>query len=366
MWRAPPKPARPPSRRRFLYAAAAVAAVAAPAAVLLSRPDLLADHSTTVGERRKVTLEDGSTVELAGSSSLSVDFSAQARRVVLHDGEAFFDVARDDTRPFVVQAADGFSRALGTSFDVKRQGTEVTVAVVEHAVAVSSAGSRVVVEQGQQIRYGAHRLGKVGEADLAQVEAWRRDRLIFHETPLGEVVADLERYRGGRIVMTDARLRDIPVTAVFDARQADAALDTIASSLAIRLRRVTRPAGGPLAERLTAGRQKITPARGGSSAGSPSRLSSRSSSSGLSAEAMSYFGGEELIPGSQRQPPDAPKRPGDEQIDGPGEPTRRRWLSRSSTDDRKRIAPDEHEEDDDQSVPQGHAFHARLPSDASL
>ena len=238
MWRARRKPARPRGRRRFLLAAAAVAAVAAPAAVLLSRPDLLADHSTAVGERRKVSLEDGSTVELAGSSSLSVDFSAEARRVVLHDGEAFFDVARG-TRPFVVQAADGFSQALGTSFDVKRQGSEVTVAVVEHAVAVSSAGSRVVVEQGQQIRYGARRLGKVGEADLAQVEAWRRDRLIFHETPLSEVIADLERYRGGRIVMTDARLRDIPVTAVFDAGQADAALDTIASALAIRLRRVT-------------------------------------------------------------------------------------------------------------------------------
>jgi transmembrane sensor len=238
-WLAPARPTRPPGRRRFLYAAAAVAAVAAPAAVLLSRPDFFADHSTAVGERRKLTLEDGSTVELAGSSSLSVDFSAEARRVVLHDGEAFFDVVRDGTRPFVVQAADGSSQALGTSFDVKRQGTEVTVAVVEHAVAVSSAGNRVVVEQGQQIRYGARRLDKVREADLAQVEAWRRDRLIFHETPLGEVIADLERYRGGRIVMTDARLRDIPVTAVFDARQADAALDTIASSLAIRLRRVT-------------------------------------------------------------------------------------------------------------------------------
>lgn len=235
----PARPARLPGRRRFLYAAAAVAAVAGPAAVLLSRPDLLADHATAVGERRKITLEDGSTVELAGSSSLSVDFSAEARRVVLHDGEAFFDVARDTTRPFVVQAADGSSQALGTTFDVKRQGAEVTVAVVEHAVAVSSAGSRVVVEQGQQLRYGARGAGKVHEADLSQVEAWRRDRLIFHETPLAEVVADLERYRGGRIVVTDARLRRIPVTAVFDARQADAALDTIADSLSIRLRRVT-------------------------------------------------------------------------------------------------------------------------------
>ena len=129
---------RPPSRRRFLYAAAAVAAVAAPAAVLLSQPDLLADHSTAVGERRKVTLEDGSTVELAGPSSLSVDFAAEARRVVLHDGEAFFDVARG-TPTFRRPGGGRSGQALGTSFDVKRQGNEVTVAVVEHAVAVSSA-----------------------------------------------------------------------------------------------------------------------------------------------------------------------------------------------------------------------------------
>lgn len=226
-------------RRRFLQAAAAVAAVAVPAAVLVSRPGLLADHATAVGERRTVTLEDGSTVELAGSSSLSVDFSAVARRIVLHDGEAFFDVARDGTRPFEVEAADGTTRALGTAFDVKRQGSDVTVAVVEHTVQVTAGGGVAVVGQGQQVRYGARRLGRVHDADISHVEAWRRDRLIFYETPLGEVIADLERYRGGRIVMTDARLRGIPVTAVFDARQADAALDTIADSLSIRVRRLT-------------------------------------------------------------------------------------------------------------------------------
>ena len=235
---APPR-AKMPGRRRFLYAAAAVTAVAAPAAILLSQPGLLADHGTGVGERRTVSLEDGSTVELAGASSLSVDFDAASRRVVLHAGEAFFSVARDTARPFVVEAAAGRTQALGTAFDVKCQGDEVTVAVAEHAVAVSIADTRVVVGQGQQVRYGPRRLGAVHDADLGQVEAWRRDRLVFHETPLGDVIADLERYRGGRIVVTDARVRGIPVTAVFDARQADAALDTIASSLPIRLYRLT-------------------------------------------------------------------------------------------------------------------------------
>jgi len=227
-------------RRRFLYAAAAVTAVAVPAGMLLSHPGLFADHGTAVGERRTISLEDGSTVELAGASSLSINFAADARHIVLHDGEAFFKVARDAARPFIVEAAGGRTQALGTAFDIKLQGDDVSVAVVEHSVAVSvEGGGRVVVEQGQQIRYGQRRLGRVRDADLRQVEAWRRDRLVFQESPLGDVIADLERYRGGRIVVTDARLRDIPVTAVFDAGQADAALDTIASSLPIRLRRVT-------------------------------------------------------------------------------------------------------------------------------
>jgi transmembrane sensor len=233
--------ARPamPGRRRFLYAAAAAAVVAVPAGVMLARPGLFADHGTSVGERRGFSLEDGSTVELAAASSLSVDFTAGARRVVLHDGEAFFKVARETARPFIVEAAGGQTQALGTAFDIKRQGSDVTVAVAEHSVAVSTGGARTVVEQGQQVRYGQRRLGTVRAADLGQVEAWRRDRLVFQEASLGDVIADLERYRGGRIVMTDSRLRDIPVTAVFDARQADAALDTIASSLPIRLRRIT-------------------------------------------------------------------------------------------------------------------------------
>jgi transmembrane sensor len=210
-----------------------------PVAVLLARSDLLADHATGVSERRKVSFDDGSNVELASASSLSLDFSARERRVVLHAGEAFFDVARDDTRPFIVQAAGGSTQALGTSFDVKRHDTEVSVTVIEHAVVVSCSGSRVVLRQGEQFRYGANRLGKVRDADLAEVEAWRRDRLVFHDTPLGDVITDLERYHGGRIVMTDSRLREMPVTAVFDAGQADAALDSIASLLHLRVRRIT-------------------------------------------------------------------------------------------------------------------------------
>jgi transmembrane sensor len=139
----------------------------------------------------------------------------------------------------VVDAAAGRTRALGTAFDVKLGADSVTVSVTERSVEVSVEGADRVVGEGQQVRYGRKKIGAVREADLGQVEAWRRDRLIFQEAPLGEVIADLERYRGGRIVITDSRLRDIPVTAVFDTRKADAAVDTIAATLPIRVRRLT-------------------------------------------------------------------------------------------------------------------------------
>jgi len=226
-------------RRRWLQAAA-IAAVAAPVAIVASRPDLWADHRTAAGERRTVTLADGSTVELAGKSALSLSFSATERRLRLVAGEAFFTVAADPARPFVVEAGEGRIRALGTAFNVKLSDETVIVTVTEHRVEVSTGpDSRVQVEEGQQVRYVAHALEAPRPADLRAVQGWRRDRLVFQDASLGEVVADLERCRGGRIILTDSRLRALPVTAVFDVRQTDAALDTIAGILPIRLHRMT-------------------------------------------------------------------------------------------------------------------------------
>ncbi len=229
----------PLKRRRWLQAAAVLAIVAS-AAYLANRPDLFADHRTSPGERHTVTLADGSTVELAGGSALSVTFDATARRLELIDGEAFFSVAPEANRPFIVAAGEGRIRALGTAFNVKRLGETVIVTVTEHRVEVSTgAGRSVEIGQGQQVRYVARALQVPQPADLRAVEGWRRDRLVFQDAPLGEVVADLERSRGGRIVLTDSRLRALPVTAVFDARQTDAALATIAEILPIRIHRLT-------------------------------------------------------------------------------------------------------------------------------
>jgi len=236
--RSTPAPMRA-GRRRFFHAAGAVAVLAIPTALLPMRAGLFATHATAVGERRRIVLEDGSGIELAGASSLSVDFAGDLRRIVLHEGEAAFDVVQDLARPLVVHAASGQTRALGMGFDIKMSDGLVAVAVTEHSVLVSANGVEpVTVNEGQLVRYGPNRTGTVRDADLDQVEAWRRDRLVFRNTPLGEVIDDLERYRGGRIVLTDARLRTFPVTGSFDARGADAALDAIAKALPLRVTRL--------------------------------------------------------------------------------------------------------------------------------
>jgi transmembrane sensor len=200
----------------------------------------MADHTTGIGERRQINLADGSVVELGSASSLSVSLTAQQRLLTVHDGEVFFTVAADAARPFIVEAANGRTEALGTAFNVKRLRHAVIVSVAEHAVKVAANGRTPLrVEQGQQLRYGPNGIEAAGTVDLASVEAWRRDRLIFHDSPLGDVVADLERYRRGRIVVTDDRINALPVTAVIDARQTDAALRTIADTLPVTVRRIT-------------------------------------------------------------------------------------------------------------------------------
>ena len=227
------------SRRAWMRAAAVAAVATAAGDYLLTRPGLFADYRTAVAERRPVHLPDGSVAELGSATALSVAFGEDTRRTRLHAGEAFFTVAAEPDRPFTVEAGDGVVRALGTSFNVKRSAESVTVSAVRHAVAVTVGGNSLTLAQGNEVRYGPGGLGPVGRADLAAVLAWRRDRLIFRDAPLRDVVAELERYRHGRIFITDGRIAAIPVTAVFNAHQIDDALRTITDTLPIRVTRAT-------------------------------------------------------------------------------------------------------------------------------
>ena len=231
---------RTPARPWRRFAAAAVVLLALMAGWHLLPVGMLADHHTDIGERRVIRLEDGSQIELGPGSALDVAFAGERRWVRLIAGEAFFTVAKDASRPFVVEARQGRIDVLGTAFDVKMSDDAVSVAVTHNAVAVSTAGGEPVrLGQGQTVSYDSRGVSAVREADLDAVAAWRHDQLVFHDAPLASVLAELARYRRGRVQLLGADLGARRVTAVFDARRPDAAVETIANSLGLRMIRAT-------------------------------------------------------------------------------------------------------------------------------
>ena len=205
----------------------------------LTPAGLMADYNSGVGKRQIVKLQDGSEVELGTASAIDVDFSKDQRIVRLIAGEAFFSVTKDQQRPFIVKAEEGQIRVLGTAFNVKIENG-VTVAVTENTVEVSTPSNQASkVTKGEMVHYDKHSLSPVQPVDLETVQAWRQDQLIFKDTPLDEVLAEIQRYRNGRIQLFSASAGKQRVTAVFDARRTDEALDIIAASLGLQIYRAT-------------------------------------------------------------------------------------------------------------------------------
>ena len=199
-----------------------------------------AEHfETAVAEIREVTLSDGSVVTLGARTRLSVVMDPQVRKVALHEGEAFFDVARDPARPFTVRAEETRVTVLGTAFDVRRVGEGLRVAVVEGFVAVGPAtpeveGPQAELTAGQQVSVGGEgALGPITAVASDRLGAWRRNRLVYVGASLSEVVADANRYHDGWIVLRDQTAADLKITGAFDATDIDGMLATLADALPI-------------------------------------------------------------------------------------------------------------------------------------
>jgi len=242
---AKPKPAR--IQKSWLVSGLAMAA-AWLVAILLILPqdsqfvtDYLADATTHTGEIRDLVLADGSHVLLNTNSAISTEFSSTKRQITLHHGQALFTVAADVKRPFEVTAGHLITTALGTVFEVYKLGqAEVSVTVQEHAVSARMDDSRnselaTIINTGQQLNY---RTGDVTLApksiDLEQAKAWQQQRLMFSDQPLSELVAELNRYRTGRIFLSDNNLKNLRVTGVFSVNNPDQVLTKVCQILNLK------------------------------------------------------------------------------------------------------------------------------------
>ena len=231
-------------RRRIIAGSIAASLVVAVAISGIFGPTagLYADHATQPGELQEVRLPDGSTAILNTATALSVISSADSeRRLVLHEGEALFDVGTDEARPFIVAAGEGEVTVLGTVFAVRRDSHKVSVVVLEGRVqlrASTSPDRPITLEAGQQSGFDGQGVDQPVPVDADKATAWARGKLIFNQRPLADVVAELERYRSGRIFVADSRLEELRVTGVFDLKDTDGALRGLESTLGVTVLRL--------------------------------------------------------------------------------------------------------------------------------
>lgn len=198
----------------------------------------MADYQTQVGEYQRFTLADGSQLELAPQTRVDLDFEAHRRVLRLYNGELHVQVAPDTLRPFVVEAAEGKIQALGTGFDVQREGAQVRLVVTEHAVRVQQGPQQMDVHAGQSLHYDEQGLSNPIPVDINNATAWRRGRLVFDGQPLGAVLDALSRYHSGVLWIRDKELRQLPVTGLFDTHNPEAQLELLERSLPIRIHRL--------------------------------------------------------------------------------------------------------------------------------
>jgi transmembrane sensor len=269
---------RPPSSRfrQPFFAAAAVAFAVVIGGAVWWQAHRYPLYSTDIGERRSITLSDGSTVDLNARSQLRVEFSETERRVDLLDGQALFQVAKDKQRPFIVHSRDATVRAVGTQFDVYRKDSGTTITVLEGRVAVystahsdqpptaseptpsesnaasqhqpprasmkdsfssRSSGSNahidsavsnsglsdpsgsgaIFLDAGEQVTVMPDAAGTPmpQHADVLATTAWMQRKLIFDGSKLSEVVSEFNRYNRRQLVIEDPKLANFQISGVY-------------------------------------------------------------------------------------------------------------------------------------------------------
>lgn len=208
-----------------------------------------ARYVTAVGKMTTVALADGSQVTLNTDSSIRVRFTAGERRITLGKGEAFFDVAKDASRPFIVSAGASRVIAVGTKFSVRRDGTDLRLAVSEgkvrvegtaaamrwqqvpasHAKPEAAAARRepeVLVVAGSVLRttHSELLLQEHATAEVDRLLSWRQGFVSFKDTSLAAAVAEFNRYNPRQMIIADPAVAAIKIGGNFRADNLDAFL----------------------------------------------------------------------------------------------------------------------------------------------
>ena len=254
-------------RRPMTFAAAAAGVLAAGAFLFWSqyRPQIF---QTGFGERRVVTLSDGSQITLDSRSEVTVRYTTDARALTLVSGQAQFDVAHDILRPFTVTADGHKVVATGTAFDVDLLGPKLLVTLLKghvvilpqaaaaipwipnatsagagsattagaESLASSTAGNpadRIYLDPGEQLVVSSGGVPQVSRVDIERVTAWERGEVVFENEPLASVIQRMNRYGPRHIIIGDDHTGNLRISGVFHEGDVDGFVSTIAAYLSV-------------------------------------------------------------------------------------------------------------------------------------
>ncbi|OZI48967.1 iron dicitrate transport regulator FecR [Bordetella genomosp. 5] len=204
-----------------------------------------ADLRTGTGERRDLTLEDGTQLTLNTNSAVNLRFDARERRILLVAGEIMIATrhgpAQTDARPLLVATAEGTIRSLGTRFTVSQRAGHTRVAVLESAVEIApwaASGTTRLLRAGEQTRFSRDAIEPPRPAG-EHADAWARGQLVADEQRLDDFLAELERYRSG-VLRVDPRIAALRFSGVFPLADTGRILATLPSVLPVRVQWRTR------------------------------------------------------------------------------------------------------------------------------
>lgn len=213
--------------------------------------------SAAIGEQMHYTLTDGSLITLNTNSELTLEQRLRTRSMVLNKGEAAFTVAQH-WKPFIVHSGNTRIRDIGTAFTVRQLPEGNRITVLDGIVEISSINQStqpdfaapITLRQGQSVLTPATHTARVTDAsaadlDQAEIEdidttaaqTWQKGRIVFNNTPLIDVVKELQRYRAGQIQIADARIEQLKLSGVYDINRIEALISALPQALPIQLQK---------------------------------------------------------------------------------------------------------------------------------
>ena len=194
---------------------------------------------TQKGQRKTFTLSDGTIVYLNSDSRLTYpNFFSESTREVEIIGEAYFSVAADKKRPFLVRTGKMITKVTGTEFNVKHRMNKVSIVVSRGSVKTYSSNCDEVIDlvKGQMISYSETKgFSRPIRVNLNHYLAWRNNVFSFEHSTLKEVMDEIERYYNLEVVFVNSNAQDKVLTGVFDPESLDQTLTVISLTLDVTI-----------------------------------------------------------------------------------------------------------------------------------